>query len=115
MSIPFILDVDTGIDDAFGLLYALAAPSIRLLGVATVAGNVDLAKATRNTRAVLALGGGADIPVWPGCAAPLLHAPKDASDIHGPSGLGYAVLPEPSADPNPTHAIDAIIAAAKQH
>jgi len=115
MPVPFIIDVDTGIDDAFGLLYALAAPSIRLLGVATVAGNVDLAKATRNTRAVLALGGRADIPVWSGCAAPLLHAPEDASDIHGASGLGYAILPKPTAEPSPTHAIDAIVAAAKQH
>ncbi|HEY3718598.1 MAG TPA: nucleoside hydrolase, partial [Roseiarcus sp.] len=73
-AIPLIIDVDTGIDDAFGLLYALAQPSIRLIGVASVAGNVDLAKATRNTLAVLALGGRADIPVWPGCPAPLLRA-----------------------------------------
>ena len=114
-SIPLILDVDTGIDDAFGLLYALAQPSVRLIGVASVAGNVDLAKATRNTRAVLALGGRTDIPVWPGCAAPLLHAPEDASDIHGATGLGYAVLPEPPGDPSPTHAIDAILAAAREH
>jgi purine nucleosidase len=113
-TIPLILDVDTGIDDAFGLLYALAQPSIRLLGIACVAGNVDLAKTTRNTRAVLALGGRADIPVWPGCAAPLLHAPEDASDIHGASGLGYAVLPEPAADAAPVHAIDAIVAAARE-
>ena len=114
-SIPLIIDVDTGIDDAFGLLYALAQPSIRVLGVASVAGNVDLAKATRNTRAVLALAGRADIPVWPGCAAPLLRAPEDASVIHGATGLGYAVLPEPLGDPSPTHAIDAILAAAREH
>ena len=114
-SIPLILDVDTGIDDAFGLLYALAQPSVRLIGVTSVAGNVDLAKATRNTRAVLALGGRTDIPVWPGCPAPLLRAPEDASDIHGATGLGYAVLPEPPGDPSPTHAIDAILAAAREH
>src|SRR5271156_689449 len=112
---PMILDVDTGIDDAFGLLYALAQPSVRLIGVASVAGNVDLAKATRNTRAVLALAGRADIPVWPGCAAPLLRAPEDASVIHGATGLGYAVLPEPPQDPALTHAIDAILAAAREH
>src|SRR5271170_7073700 len=114
-SIPLIIDVDTGIDDAFGLLYALAQPSIRVLGVASVAGNVDLAKATRNTRAVLALCGRSDIPVWPGCAAPLLHAPEDASIIHGESGLGWAVLPEPPIETSSTHAIDAILAAAREH
>ncbi|HEY3720585.1 MAG TPA: nucleoside hydrolase, partial [Roseiarcus sp.] len=90
-------------------------PSVRLVGVASVAGNVDLAKATRNTLAVLALGGRADIPVWPGCPAPLLRAPEDASVIHGATGLGWAVLPEPRGDPSPTHAIDAILAAAREH
>lgn len=112
---PVIIDVDTGIDDAFGLLYALAEPSIRLLGVSSVAGNVDLAKATRNTRQVLALGGRPDIPVWPGCAAPILSAPDDASEVHGESGLGYAVLPEPTGAPNSQHAIDAILAASHAH
>src|SRR5271163_3814943 len=114
-SIPLIIDVDTGIDDAFGLLYALAQPSICVLGVASVAGNVDLAKATRNTRAVLALAGRADIPVWPGCPAPLLRAPGDASVIHGASGLGHAVLPDPPVETAPRHAIDAILAAAHEH
>ncbi len=114
-TIPLVLDVDTGIDDAFGLLFALAQPSVRLLGVASVAGNVDLGKATRNTRAVLALAGRADIPVWPGCGAPLLRMSEDASIIHGQTGLGYAVLPEPPPEAAPTHAIDAILAAARDH
>ena len=57
------VDVDTGIDDAFALLYACAEPQARLVGVSTVVGNVSLANATRNTRAVLALAGRADIPV----------------------------------------------------
>lgn len=114
MNTPLILDVDTGIDDAFALLLALASPSIRILGVASVAGNVSLAKATRNTSAVLALAGRSDIPVWPGCEAPLLHAPEDASTIHGPSGLGYAELPEPPSPAAP-HATDAILAASREH
>ena len=95
MQKPLLIDVDTGIDDAFALLYALADPDARLLGVSTVAGNVDVVKATRNTRAVLALAGRADIAVWPGSAAPLLKPAHDASEIHGATGLGYAKLPEP--------------------
>jgi inosine-uridine nucleoside N-ribohydrolase len=112
---PLILDVDTGIDDAFALLYAIAQPSVRVIGVSSVAGNVDLAKATRNTRAVLTLGGRADIPVWPGAAKPMLHAPEDASLVHGASGLGYAILPEPAAESAPTHAIDAILQASNDY
>jgi purine nucleosidase len=110
---PLILDVDTGIDDAFALLYACGSPRARLVGVSTVVGNVDLASATRNTRAVLALARRAEVPVWPGCAAPLLRAQNDATRFHGASGLGYAELPEPAMNPPPTHAIDAILAAAR--
>ena len=91
---PFLIDVDTGIDDAFGLLFALGRPDIKLTGVSTVAGNVGLERATRNTRAVLALAGRSDIPVFPGCAAPLVKVAADASDIHGASGLGHAELSE---------------------
>jgi purine nucleosidase len=110
-----ILDVDTGIDDALGLLYACAAPEATILGVSTVAGNVDLTRATRNTRAVLALAGRADIPVWPGCTRPIMREPDDASEIHGGSGLGHAVLPEPPANENAGNAIDEIVAAVKAH
>jgi len=107
---PLVIDVDTGIDDAFGLLFACASPRARVVGVSTVAGNVDLERATRNTRAVLALAGRADIPVWPGCAAPILHAPADASVVHGVSGLGHAILPEPPPDEGAPNAIDQIVA-----
>jgi purine nucleosidase len=113
--IPLILDVDTGIDDAFGLLYALSRPDVRLLGVSAVAGNVSLAKAARNTRAVMALAGRGDIPVWSGAAAPLLGQVGDASDIHGESGLGSAVLPEPPPASYTPHAVDALLEAARAH
>ena len=107
---PLIIDVDTGIDDAFGLIYACASPHARLVGVSTVAGNVDLTRATRNTRAVLALVRRADIPVWPGCASPILHAPADASVVHGATGLGWAVLPDPPREDAAPNAIDEIVA-----
>ena len=114
--IPLLIDVDTGIDDAFGLLFALGRPDARVVGVSTVAGNVGLDKATRNTRAVLELAGRADIPVYPGCAAPLLKTARDASDIHGATGLGGAELPEPKLPATPVvHAVDAIHAAAEAH
>ena len=112
---PLILDVDTGIDDAFALIYALGRPDAQLIGVSAVVGNVSLAAATRNTRAVLALAGRPDIPVWPGAAAPLLGGASDASDIHGETGLGYAVLPEPAPAPDAAHAVDAILAASREH
>ena len=112
---PLILDVDTGIDDAFALLYACANRQAHILGVSTVVGNVSLATATRNTRAVLALAGRANIPVWPGAGTVISIASRDASEIHGATGLGHAVLPDPEEPPDPLHAADMIIAAARAH
>jgi purine nucleosidase len=112
---PLVIDVDTGIDDAFALLHACAHEETQILGVSTVVGNVDLSSATRNTRAVLALAGRADIPVWPGAAAAISIAVKDASEIHGKTGLGHAALPEPKEPPHAPHAADSIIAAARSH
>src|SRR5271157_1504874 len=112
---PLVIDVDTGIDDALALLYACAAPAAEILGFSTVVGNVDLGAATRNTRAVLALAGRGNIPVWPGAAIPLAPTSADARHVHGESGLGHAVLPEPPEPTSRTHAVDAIVGAARAH
>src|SRR5258708_37276599 len=101
---PLVIDVDTGIDDALALLYACAAPEAEIVGVSTVLGNVSLAAATRNTRAVLALAGRADIPVWPGAGTVISIAVRDASDIHAEAGLRHAVLPHPQEPPHPPDA-----------
>ena len=112
---PLVIDVDTGIDDALALLYACAHQEAHILGVSTVVGNVSLAAATRNTRAVLALARRADIPVWPGAPTAISIPVKDASEVHGRSGLGHAVLPEPDEPARVQHAVEAIIAAAHAH
>jgi len=113
--IPLALDVDTGIDDAFGLLYALGRPEVSLVGVSAIAGNVSRDRAARNTRAVLALAGRADVPVWPGAEQPLMGSARDASDIHGESGLGHARLPEPPPASAAPHAVDALLAASHEY
>ena len=109
------IDVDTGIDDAFALLYACAESSTELLGVSTVVGNVSLHAATRNTRAVLALAGRSDVPVSPGAVTPFSTAASDARAVHGETGLGYAVLTEPPESLHDSHAVDAIVGAAHAH
>ena len=53
-----ILDCDPGQDDAVAILLALASPDeIELLALTTVAGNVPLARTTRNAQQLLALAG----------------------------------------------------------
>ena len=52
-----ILDVDTGIDDAMAILYALHRPGIRLEALTTTFGNTDIDTATTNTLRILELAG----------------------------------------------------------
>ena len=49
-----ILDVDTGIDDALAILYALGRDNIELEALTTIYGNVDVDTATRNSLQLLA-------------------------------------------------------------
>ena len=68
MSTPIILDCDPGIDDALAIAFATASPEIDLIGLTTVAGNVELAKTTANALAVASFVGAKDVPVTPGSA-----------------------------------------------
>ena len=90
MVVPIILDVDTGLDDALALILAVRSPDVDLLAVSTLAGNVNVSKATANTLAVLDYLGATDIPVHRGASRPLVEPIFDASDIHGVTGLGDA-------------------------
>ena len=90
---PFILDVDTGIDDALALLYAAASPEVEFVAATCVAGNIDAQNVARNTAAVLALAGRDDVEVALGAERPLLRPLKTTPETHGPRGLGYADPP----------------------
>jgi pyrimidine-specific ribonucleoside hydrolase len=104
--IPFILDCDPGHDDALALIVGLVRPELDLLAVTTVAGNAGLAETTRNALRVLTLVGRTDVPVAAGAARPLLRPLQVASNVHGPSGLEGADLPEPAVGPRPEGAIE---------
>ena len=84
---PVILDVDTGIDDAIAIILALASHKINLLGITTVSGNVDVEKATRNTKRILKFLNREDIEVHKGSGKPLVRPLVDASEVHGRTGL----------------------------
>lgn len=86
-----IFDVDTGIDDALALILAVRLThALRIVGVTTVAGNVDLESTTENTRAVLGLLDRADVPVAAGAERPLARPLRTAPAFHGAQGLGDA-------------------------
>ena len=104
-----ILDVDTGIDDSLAILYALASPESELLALTCVSGNVEAGQVARNTLGLLELAGRPEIPVALGREVPLARPLMTAPETHGPRGIGYATLPEPTASLSATHAADLIV------
>ena len=61
-----ILDVDTGIDDALALLYAIAEEELDLVGVTTTYGNIDVNQATKNSLSILDSVEATNVPVYQG-------------------------------------------------
>ena len=109
MATPILLDVDTGIDDALALLYAVASADARLVGVSCVAGNVSLGEVTANTAAVLDLAGHPEVEVAPGCAGPIERPLVTTPETHGPTGTGYATLTTPPDRISGRSGIDLIV------
>src|SRR5580692_11242546 len=110
----FLIDTDTASDDAVAIIMALRTPAVRVAAVTTVAGNVPVAQATRNALYVAELCG-ADVPVYSGCTSPLWRRYEDATWFHGQDGLGDQGYPPPKRSPEPTHAVEAIIAAVESN
>jgi purine nucleosidase len=103
-----IIDTDTASDDAVALLMAFRLPQARVEAVTVVAGNVALPVALRNALYTAELCD-ADVPIFPGCAKPLLRAHVDALSIHGADGMGNTHYPPPRRTPEKQHAVDALI------
>ncbi|WP_332908457.1 nucleoside hydrolase [Paenibacillus roseus] len=93
-----IIDADTGIDDALAILYALKSPSIRVEGITTVFGNINVEKATDNTLRMIQLAAPLyEVPVAQGAGKPLkLDQPEFATHVHGANGIGDVEVPASS-------------------
>lgn len=108
---PVALDVDTGVDDALALLYAVASPALDLRLVTCTGGNCALEEVVANTTAVLAVAG-ADVPVHLGHAHPLAGPRPAAEAWHGEDGL-MGRRPDVAEDVRralvrPEHAVEAL-------
>jgi pyrimidine-specific ribonucleoside hydrolase len=105
MPIPVIMDCDPGHDDAIALLLALASPELEVKAITIVGGNQTLEKTTLNALKILELAG-ANVPVAPGAAHPLVRRLETAPQVHGESGLDGPSFPVPQLKPSPLKAID---------
>lgn len=91
MSVPVLLDCDTGVDDTLAILVAALHPDTELVGVGSVWGNVDVDTATRNSLHTVHMAGRPDVPVARGAARPLIGTPPVyAFHVHGDDGQGNA-------------------------
>jgi purine nucleosidase len=105
-----IIDTDPGLDDAVAILLALAAAEkLDVRGIVAVAGNLPLAETERNARRVCELAGRAEIPVYAGCARPMLRPLATAEHIHGETARDRLLLPEPTMALQTLHGVDFLI------
>ncbi len=109
MAKNILLDCDPGLDDALALLLAHGDPNLNLVGVTTVGGNVGLTRTTANALALREYLGFDRVPVSAGAGEPLLGATREASHVHGESGLGNVTLPAPTLPLSGLHAVEFII------
>ncbi len=113
---PYLLDCDTGIDDALALLHLLADPAADLIAVTNATGNVSAAQAARNTLGLLHLAGRDDIPVSEGAPDPLARSfDGGATQVHGADGVGGVALPDPGRGVSGEEAANTIVRLAREH
>lgn len=106
MKHSILMDVDTGIDDAMALMFAVKHPDIDIKAITCVAGNVDLDSVVANTFKILDLVEAPDIPVAGGAVRPLIEPARSAAHVHGEDGLGNVGLPESKRQPVNVHAVE---------
>ncbi len=90
----FIIDCDTGTDDAIAILAAFGSEEIELVGITSVNGNVNEEYTSKNNLDLCEYLN-FDCPVTHGATLPLSSGYRNSSDItHGKTGLGSIILPD---------------------
>jgi len=107
MKRPVIIDTDPGIDDAVAFFLAFAAEELDIKGITAVAGNQTLDKTGTNALKLVDFAG-QKIPVARGSETPILRKLVTAEFVHGATGLGTLVLPEPTSSFSEKNACDMI-------
>ena len=110
----FLIDTDVASDDAVALIMALRSPAVQVVAITTVAGNVDIAQASRNALYTAELCA-SNVPVFTGAAKPLARPHVSADWFHGRDGLGDHGYAAPHRAPEKQNATDAIIDTIDSH
>lgn len=110
MTVRLIVDTDTAGDDVFSLLLALRRPEAQVEAITIVCGNVRFEQEVENALyAVEMAGRGGEVPVYPGCARPMISDWVGAEYVHGMDGMGDSFFPKAQQRPDAEHAVDALV------
>lgn len=104
-----LIDTDTGSDDAIAILMALREPTVEVVAVTTVCGNVSMEQATINAFRAIEAAGTYAPPVYKGAYRPLFRDLVTAENVHGEDGMGDMGLAVPDCVPEKEHAVEAIL------
>ncbi|MCD7972232.1 MAG: nucleoside hydrolase [Candidatus Azobacteroides sp.] len=118
--VKMILDLDTGIDDALALAYALAHPDIELIGVMASFGNVTMEESVTNTLALLDMLNHAEVPVFKGADRATgekepFHVLEISRLIHGKNGIGDVNVSSSPRTANKQDGVDFMIESARKY
>ena len=105
----FIIDTDTASDDVIAIITALREPSIDVLALTVVAGNIGIDQAVQNALVAIDVADTYQPRVYKGMGKPLFRDLFTADDVHGADGLGNMFLNTPDIPVESEHAIDALI------
>lgn len=104
------IDTDTASDDVVALIIALKHPSVEVVGMSIVAGNVPLEMAVQNAL-ITTEKCGVVVPVHAGATAPLTRPLESAQYVHGKDGMGDIGLDLHGRSPTSHDGIGAMIEA----
>lgn len=106
-----IIDTDTGTDDAAAIVMALRDKNVKVEAITTVAGNVNVDRATINALMSVEMADTYAPPVYKGISRPILKepVPNKKFDAHGEDGMGDLGLPLPKLKEEDEHAVDFLI------
>ena len=83
----FIIDTDPGVDDMMAILYLIHQPSIEILMVSLVDGNVSLDNVTINSKKIIKMSD-KTLPLYRGSSNPIIKSVPNTESYHYNDGLG---------------------------
>lgn len=117
--VKMILDLDTGVDDALALAYAVGHEDIDLIGIIASYGNNLTSVTAQNSLDLLDLLGQNDVPVFYGATHSTttddFTVMEVSKTIHGQNGVGDVLVPKSKRTISEQSGVDFLIEAAHKY